>query len=190
MGKFNQCVQRHITRQNIRNVLGKLQEGTAVTINIEAALRGEKQVANRKIETHLTIARKQNVMAAEKSEINVQAALITAPDALPIDLEVLASTQAFAATNKWDKDAILKHDPAAFKCEKAFALGQKLNKDCKKLRTYASALDFIETTVFLPAVVGHNPYLRTVGELVKAYFLPYMTMKQVAYTTTVGQAIE
>merc|ERR1719318_1650329 len=218
--KFYQCSQRHVSRQNTRSVLSKLQSGSAVTFNIIASLRGDHESTVKEIETHFTVGHKPaHHKAGEKTETKILTSLRIAPHAKPFELEIQAATKMHKPISRWNKEAILqqnlntkltvkadygiqgeekvsvsaemkavqsedqktfaKNSANAKNCESHVALGQLLSETCKQARTQASALDVVEAVINIPTSITQSPKFVSLTELVKLYYLPYLSISKV-----------
>eukprot|EP00092_Neocalanus_flemingeri_P009183 GFUD01009884.1.p1 GENE.GFUD01009884.1~~GFUD01009884.1.p1 ORF type:complete len:1721 (+),score=446.76 GFUD01009884.1:69-5231(+) len=71
-----------------------------------------------------------------------------------------------------------KHSSAAKECETDISYGQKLSKSCKQTRTQAASLDVVEATIHIPAYISQNPQIKSLAELVKAFYWPYLSISQ------------
>merc|ERR1711970_120533 len=103
--KSSQCNQRHVLRQNIREVLNNLGFGSALTINIVASLHGDHEETIKKVETHFTIG---EASKQQKSKTKISASIKTVPGAEPIDLEIFMLSFMNKPRFAWDIQAILQ----------------------------------------------------------------------------------
>merc|ERR1719320_1138470 len=66
-------------------------------------------------------------------------------------------------------------------CEQMITKGEKLSLVCKKARSLAAILDLSEMNVALPKTIVNNNYVRTLLDVVKASFLPYLSVEPSTY---------
>merc|ERR1711970_263493 len=103
--KSSKCNQRHVLRQNIREVLNNLGFGSALTINIVASLHGDHEETIKEVETHFTIGQASK---QQKSKTKISASIKTVPGAEPIDLEIYMLSFMNKPKFAWDIQAILQ----------------------------------------------------------------------------------
>merc|ERR1719209_1919529 len=83
------------------------------------------------------------------------------------------------ASQSEDQKIFAVTSEVAKQCVSDMTEGQISSPACKQDRTHASSLDVVETIVDIPSYVSQNPMLVSFGELVKLYYLPYITITQV-----------
>jgi len=86
---------------------------------------------------------------------------------------VIANVKALQSV---DQKTFAKESDAAKKCEADNAKGRKLTKYCKQARARASSLDVVEAEINLPVVFSRHPLVKTLVEVVKVLYFPYLTI--------------
>jgi len=111
--KFSTCNQRHASRENIRDVLNSLQEGSAITLNFVASLKGKKGKSVEQIKTHMTIGANNLLSAGHNTVMKVKTKFETPYIPKPYVLDLKTIININHPSVKWDKDIMLLEDLTA-----------------------------------------------------------------------------
>merc|ERR1719369_1172435 len=87
------------------------------------------------------------------------------------------------ASQSEDQKMFALTSEVAKQCEADMTEGQISSPTCKLDRTAASSLDLVETIIDIPSYVSQKPMFVSLAELVKLYYLPYISITQVTDIT-------
>ncbi len=108
-----QCEKRHEVRQQLKKVLRKMEQGSALSSTFGVVLRGEEKTEERRIEGSILVgekARQEGRQGQETTEVELKM-LVEAPQLRkPFEVEVSAQGQIRRPGQKWDQEEILKSD--------------------------------------------------------------------------------
>ena len=78
-----------------------------------------------------------------------------------------------------DQKLFAEHSEIAKRCISDMEMGLVSSATCKQARQHAASLDVVEADVKLPSVIRQNPLWISLGEMMKLYYLPYLSISKV-----------
>ena len=78
-----------------------------------------------------------------------------------------------------DQKLFAEHSEIAKRCISDMEIGLVSSATCKQARQHAASLDVVEADVQLPSVIRQNPLWISLGEMMKLYYLPYLSISKV-----------
>ena len=106
--KLEQCEIRHVTRKQLKKVLKKLEDGSAISGSFKAVLRGEETSEERSIETSLTVGEMSQKKGQEETEVQMRVSIKSPELRKPYEAKISAIGQLRRPEAKWEKEEILK----------------------------------------------------------------------------------
>merc|ERR1719187_2061882 len=91
-----------------------------------------------------------------------------------VQVDILAERSA-------EQKAFARNHAAWRLCDADLAKNQQLTANCMKARHHAAALDVIQAELAVPKLLARNPYVATVADVAKAYFIPYLAIEETTF---------
>merc|ERR1719341_1788396 len=107
---YGQCKRFTISKSLLREVLNKLEKGSAISISMGAALRGKEESQTREIETHIVIGEKFEKRRSEQTQVSMKLSVQTPTLRGPFNAELHANGKVQRPSQEWDVQELLKED--------------------------------------------------------------------------------
>merc|ERR1719309_596227 len=113
--KSVQFQQKHMAnisnKKSIKEILDLVREaGSAVSVNVQAALHGENYSVDRKVEAQVTIGQNKPESPEQETKLKMKFSVKNPNQQQPFDLYIDATKKVEGAANRWDKDAMMQED--------------------------------------------------------------------------------
>merc|ERR1719309_568098 len=113
--KSVQFQQKHMAnisnKKSIKEILDLVREaGSAVTVNVQAALHGENYSVDRKVEAQVTVGQNKPESTEQETKLKMKFSVKNPNQQQPYDLYIDATKKVEGAANRWDKDAMMQED--------------------------------------------------------------------------------
>jgi len=100
----------HHLKVSPREVLNKLEKGSAISISMGAALRGKEESQTREIETHIVIGEKFEKRRSEQTQVSMKFSVQSPTLRRPFNAELHANGKVQRPSQEWDVQELLKED--------------------------------------------------------------------------------
>jgi len=107
---YELCEKQQKSKSLLREVLNKLEKGSAISLTMGAALRGQQESEKREIETHIIIGEKMENRRSEETQVSMKLSLKTPTLRTPFNAELHANGKIQRPSQKWNVDELLKED--------------------------------------------------------------------------------
>jgi hypothetical protein len=106
-----QCLQRHLNGQVLREPLNKIGEGQAVTLSAGIVLKSHKS-DDRKIVTQVTLGEKLQKTNQEETQMNIRMNVESPDLSKPYVMELRANSKVQRPSRRWSTEEMLEEDLA------------------------------------------------------------------------------
>jgi len=107
--KKQQCIQRHLSGQVLREPLNKIGEGQAVTLAAGVILRSQKS-QNRKIVAQVTYGEKLQKTRSEESQLNLKVNVETPDSSKPFSIDLRVNGKVKRPSSRWSTEELLQEE--------------------------------------------------------------------------------
>merc|ERR1740128_1509002 len=107
---YGQCNRFTVSKSLLREVLNKLEKGSAISVSIGASLRGQVESQTREIETHVVIGEKFEKRRSEQTQGSMKMSVKTPALRRPFNAELHANGKVQRPSQEWDVQELLKED--------------------------------------------------------------------------------
>eukprot|EP00088_Acartia_fossae_P064950 TRINITY_DN79_c0_g1_i2.p1 TRINITY_DN79_c0_g1~~TRINITY_DN79_c0_g1_i2.p1 ORF type:complete len:1872 (+),score=653.85 TRINITY_DN79_c0_g1_i2:417-5618(+) len=107
---YEKCESEQITKTTVREVLYKLEKGSAVSVSMGAILRGQEQSEDKKIQAHVVIGHKTEERRTEETQVSMKMTVHAPILRRPFTSEVHANGKVQRPVNQWNIEDLLKED--------------------------------------------------------------------------------
>merc|ERR1712112_363936 len=152
------------------------------------------QQNDKKFQAHVTLGKSSEAeIQKDQTEFEIQCSYQPRSDSTPYDFTLMTSANIARPTSKWNKEQMLSQNiggqvniqahyglrgqkqyaeecQKAKKCQEQNQQGEKLTEECKQARECAASVDKFDTSVKMPSYIAQNRYVKTTGEICKAFF--------------------
>jgi len=98
-------------RKSLKSIMKSISNAAkAVSVHVQAALHGENYVAERLVQTQITISQDRSQGQKKENQMKVKVAVKTPHAQLPYEVDFHAHRMIERPASQWDKDAILRED--------------------------------------------------------------------------------